>query len=199
MSKRIEKLELSEEQRTRKRLFAQRLKACRIAAELSIEEAAKRAEVGKNTWVSYEDEEESPSPNAVRGPVIANVVNTSFAYLTGEIDDLRPIKEIIRELKHYSVLIGREPEASKEINQINQRVTGSGPIETSNPLGQEDDLPFYVTAANPSEQVSNEELRILYQRLSAVNEKLHLLRRIDQANDSRRRSSEQRTDSEDES
>ena len=70
-----------------KNLFPKRLKALRLAKDLSIAQAEKYVGVGTNTWLQWEDGKRIPNMITVIG--IASVFKINPAYLSGNDDDKR--------------------------------------------------------------------------------------------------------------
>lgn len=69
-------------------LIPERLKSARESLGISMAEAARRLNLSKIGYCRYEYGDRTPSPQTVE--VIARVLGTSVAYLTGESKDMKP-------------------------------------------------------------------------------------------------------------
>ena len=73
---------------TNNTLIPERLKSARERLNLSKAEAARRIGLTATSYVRYEAGDRSPSPQVILS--IAEKMNTSVAYLSGETDDISP-------------------------------------------------------------------------------------------------------------
>ena len=69
-------------------LIPERLKSAREKLGISMAEAARRLNLSKIGYCRYEYGDRTPSPQTVE--VIARVLGTSIAYLTGDSEDIKP-------------------------------------------------------------------------------------------------------------
>ena len=69
-------------------LIPERLKSARENLGITMTEAARRLNLSKIGYCRYEYGDRSPSPQTIE--VIARVLETSVAYLTGESKDMKP-------------------------------------------------------------------------------------------------------------
>lgn len=69
-------------------LIPERLKSARESLGISMAEAARRLNLSKIGYCRYEYGDRTPSSQTVE--VIARVLGTSVAYLTGESEDMKP-------------------------------------------------------------------------------------------------------------
>jgi len=197
-NKSIEEDKLTPAQWEYVRMYAERLKERRIAANFkTVGDAAKLASIGRNTWTRWEDPLDPRTPQIAKSLTVAEILNTSQAYLSGEIDDPRPLRVIREELNAFFRLRPQELDTSQTINTINQSVNIPGPLESDNPE-QQGGIPFYVTPANPHEPLSNDEIELIYKMVATLDQKLVLMGRLQSENERRRRERTPSTDLQDE-
>ncbi len=77
-----------------KKLNRERLICCREKLGITKQEAAKRMQMSQPAYLRYESGERTPSIHVVQ--VMADVLGTSVAYLTGESDNPKPDSYIIK-------------------------------------------------------------------------------------------------------
>jgi len=77
-----------------KKLDRERLIYCRKKLGITKQEAAKRMQMSQPAYLRYESGERTPSIHVVQ--VMADVLGTSVAYLTGESDNPKPDSYIIK-------------------------------------------------------------------------------------------------------
>lgn len=74
---------------------AERLRACRVAANLSLRDLAELCNISKSALANFEYSHRQPKIEAVRA--IASALNVSVEYLTGESDVKTPAPEELSE------------------------------------------------------------------------------------------------------
>ncbi len=77
-----------------KKLDRERLICCREKLGITKQEAAKRMQMSQPAYLRYESGERTPSIHVIQ--VMADVLGTSVAYLTGESDNPKPDRYIIK-------------------------------------------------------------------------------------------------------
>lgn len=77
-----------------KTLNRQRLIDCRKKLGITKQEAAKRMQMSQPAYLRYESGERTPSIHVIQ--VMADVLNTSVAYLTDESEDVTPDRYVVK-------------------------------------------------------------------------------------------------------